>query len=316
MTHPPVPELPPGLPPEYAEAYRRGFERAYREASGEPLPVEELEDLAHAEGEAEVERTQQIEGLDRMLAEAPRREYAAPVHRGPERDRRSPWLVPLILVGLLLTLLVGAYLAGLVFSSSVESDGVAEPDEVVVPESGGAARDEPTPEEDESAAGGGAYRGRVDTVAISSAQATCTAPASVDAAGNEVTYEPGRAFDGDLTTAWRCPGSGSGESLELRLPQELRVAEVGLVAGYAKTDPRNGADRYAENNRITKVRWTFPDGTAVEQELDGSPDNRELQTVRIRPVLAGKVVLEVLTSTPGSRNTVAISEVRIGTPAD
>jgi len=323
MNRPSVPDLPPDLPPEYAEAYRRGFERAYREATGEPVPADQLEELAHAEGEAEVEveRTSRIEGLDGLLSAAPGEEYVdapAPVDEPSEPAERPAWLVPAILAGLVAALLLGAYLAGLVFSSSVDDTDLEaeEPDGVVIGDG--------TPAGSGNGSGGNgggqnadadAYQGRVDTVPVSASTASCIAPASVDAAGNEVTYEPGLAHDGDLTTAWRCPGSGTGESITLQLSQELQVAELGLVPGYAKTDPRSGADRYAENNRITMVRWTFPNGTVVEQELDGSPDNREMQTMRIEPVLANEVVLEVLSSDPGRRNTIAVSEVVIGTPA-
>jgi len=320
MNRPPVPELPPDLPPEYAEAYRRGFERAFREASGEPVPADRLEELARAEGEAEVEveRTTRIEGLDSLLAAAPEQEYEAPAEPAPEEtgpDGRPAWLVPAILAGLVATLLVGAYLAGLVFSSSVDDADLEaeEPTGVEIGEGGTAGSGDGDGSGQTS--GEGAYRGRVDTVPVTASTASCIAPASVDAAGNEVTYEPALSHDGDLTTAWRCPGSGSGESITLQLSRELQVAELGLVPGYAKTDPRNGADRYAENNRLTKVRWTFANGTTIDQELDGSPRNREMQTIRFRPVLAGEVVLEVLSSAPGRRNTVAVSEITVGTPA-
>lgn len=334
MPRPPVPDLPPDLPPEYADAYRRGFERAFREASGEALPVTAREELARAEGvaEVEVERTMRIEGLGGLLAsasaEAPEQGYVdqgyvdqpdlAAVERAP--SSRPAWLVPAILGGLVVALLLGAYLAGLVFSSSVDETDLEaeEPNGVVIGDggSGGTGSDDGNGNDGNGqTSGDDAYQGRVETVPINAAEASCIAPASVDAAGNEVTYEPALSHDGDLTTAWRCPGAGGGETITFQLSRELQVAELGLVPGYAKTDPRSGADRYAENNRLTKVRWTFPNGTTIEQELDGSPDNRDLQTIRFRPVLANEVVLEVLTSTPGSRNTIAVSEIVVGTPA-
>ena len=323
MTRRPVPDLPPDLPPEYADAYRRGFERAYREASGEPVTAGQLEELAHAEGEAEVqvERTAQIDGLEGLLAAAPAERYEAPWRSSPEPAprERPAWMVPAILAGIVAALLLGAYLAGLVFSSSVDDTDLeaGEPDGVVGDggsgsEGGGSGSDDGPGQ----SSGDDVYQGRVDTVPVTASTASCIAPASVDAAGNEVTYEPALSHDGDLTTAWRCPGDGAGESITLQLSKELQVAELGLVPGYAKTDPRNGADRYAENNRLTVVRWTFPDGDTIEQELDGSPDNREMQTIRIDPVLAHEVVLEVVSSTPGDRrNSIAVSEITIGTPA-
>jgi len=327
MNRRPVPDLPPDLPPEYADAYRRGFERAYREASGEPVTADQLEELAHAEGEAEVEveRTAQIDGLEGLLAAAPAGQYEAPWQSSsePAEPRERPaWMVPAILAGMVVALLLGAYLAGLVFSSSVDDTDLeaGEPDGVVVGDSDGGSGSEDGDSGSDTgsgqSSGDDAYQGRVDTVPVTASTASCIAPASVDAAGNEVTYEPALSHDGDLTTAWRCPGDGTGESVTLQLSKELQVAELGLVPGYAKTDPRNGADRYAENNRLTLVRWTFPNGDTIEQELDGSPDNREMQTIRIDPVLADEVVLEVLSVEPGRRNTVAVSEITVGTPAD
>ena len=127
-----------------------------------------------------------------------------------------------------------------------------------------------------------------------------------------MVYPPANTYDGDLTTAWRCNGTGVGQSLTLTLAEAGGIGEVGLVPGYAKTDPRSGVDRYAENNRITRVRWTFADGTSFVQRLDGTETNRELQTLRIPVTESDSVVLEVLASVRGPRNTMAVSEVRVG----
>ena len=54
------------------------------------------------------------------------------------------------------------------------------------------------------------------------------------------------------------------------------MGQVGLVPGYAKTDETNNADRFAENNRVKRVRWTIGD-TEVVQRMSGSPDDRNLQ---------------------------------------
>jgi hypothetical protein len=318
MSQPPYPDLPPDLPPEYAEAYRRGFERAYREALGEPLPADDLEGLAHAEAEAEVERTQRLESLDQLLQ--PEAEYAAPAARDAEKAKRPAWLVPALMAGAVVLLLLMAYFAGLIFSSSVDSTDLQteeEPTGIVMSEEG-----ETSPPAEETKPSkkprpskkpdGETYQGRTEVVPVSGSSASCTAPPSVDSAGNQVSYEPPLAYDGDLTTAWRCNGDGVGQTLTLNLPEEVRIGELGLVPGYAKTDPRSGADRYAENNRLTRVRWTFPDGTSFEQGLDGSPTNRDMQTFRIPLTAASEVTLEVLASAPGQRNTIAVSEIRIG----
>jgi hypothetical protein len=230
------------------------------------------------------------------------------------REPRPGWFVPALLGGLVLALVLGAYVIGRVFSSSVGDAEVQTegPERVVMGENG------------ESGAGGGkdngpaqkeardAYQGTVEIAAIGGASASCQAPSSVDAAGNEIGYPPTSAYDGDLTTAWRCNGTGVGQTISLTFAEPVEVGEVGLVPGYAKTDPASGVDRYAENNRITRVRWTFPDGTSVVQRLDGSPTNRSMQSLRVKPVQADSVTVEVLRTVRGARNTVAVSEVQIG----
>jgi hypothetical protein len=159
------------------------------------------------------------------------------------------------------------------------------------------------------------WEGEVAPVAATVVEASCKSDSSRDATGARVTYEPDMAVDDDPESAWRCPGDGVDESLVLDLGGSVRVAEVGLVPGYAKTDPADGTDRYAENRRLTIVRWRFDDGTTVEQELDPDPANRDLQTTRMPPTATSRLVMEIVASSDGSRDTVAVSDVRIATPA-
>jgi hypothetical protein len=345
-------ETPPDLPPEYAEAYRRGYERAYREAAGsdpglpaqrgpgdteetlvdvpavpahaaepaaeEPPPVQEPR---HVEEPAHVEEPEEQSAFDRLFAPVERAdpvEQPEPAHRGEthEDKDRPGWLVPLLLGALVIVLLVGAYGIGRVFSTSVDDADVStgKPDGVEVGDTPAGSEDS-TGEDAQGSQGSprpSRYQGRVNSAPIGSASASCQSPSSVDAAGNPVRYPPANLHDGDMSTAWRCGGGGVGETVTIKLPEQIRIGEVGLVPGYAKTDPRNGADRYAENNRITKVRWTFPGGASFVQTLDGSADNRSMQTRRIPATRAGEVVIEILDSVRGPRNTTAISEVRIG----
>ncbi|MGI8901130.1 MAG: NADase-type glycan-binding domain-containing protein [Nocardioides sp.] len=231
--------------------------------------------------------------------------------------------MPTILVVLVLVLLVGAYGIGRVLSSSVEdADVTAEvPDGVDIGDTAAVTRTprpqrprkpspsptvEPSPE---------TCAGAAETVLVGGASASCEAESSVDSAGNPVSYGPQLAHDQNPTTAWRCPGGGAGQSITLALPDGTEVVEVGLIPGYAKTDPASGVDRYAENNRITRVRWTFSQGTSVLQRLDGSATNRALQSRRIPVTDSDWVVLEVLASVPGSRDTIAVSEVSVGRAA-
>lgn len=158
------------------------------------------------------------------------------------------------------------------------------------------------------------YDGPVVAVEVTGSSATCQAGSSVDVAGNPVTYEPALAHDGDLSTAWRCPGAGRGERLVLTLPEGTVVAEVGLVPGYAKTDAVSGEDRYAQNNRITRVRWHFEDGSTYVQRMRGSARDRSLRTMRVPRSTTGSVELEILASQAGPRDTVAISEIRVAGP--
>jgi len=239
-----------------------------------------------------------------------------------------------ILVVLVLVLLGGAYGFGTQLSTSVaDTDvSVAVPDGVDIgeaddtgadgadgatrtprPAKSGSRSPSSSPSEEPSPR---VYRGKTRAAVVEGASASCETAPSVDSAGNPVSYAPAYAFDQDISTAWRCDGDGVGQSITLSLARDTRIAELGLVPGYAKTDSTSGADRYAENNRITSVRWTLLDGTSMDQDLDGSATNRALQTTRIPVTTSGSVVLEVLASTPGPRDTIAVSDIRIGAVAE
>jgi hypothetical protein len=86
---------------------------------------------------------------------------------------------------------------------------------------------------------------------------------------------------------------------------------VGLIPGYAKTDPASGTDRYAENNRISRVRWRLGNGVVITQRLDPSPTDREVQAIRVPRTVTGKVTLVIAAVRRGSKDTTAISSVVI-----
>jgi hypothetical protein len=55
------------------------------------------------------------------------------------------------------------------------------------------------------------------------AEASATAPDSVDDAGNPVGYDAANVLDGDPSTAWRVKGSGRGAVVAIRLPAPARI---------------------------------------------------------------------------------------------
>jgi hypothetical protein len=195
-------------------------------------------------------------------------------------------------------------------STSASASGQASPTR--------SSRQEPTepPTEQVSQSDlGPVWEGDVVPVTISSGSASCTARPGVDSAGKQVTYDVTNAYDADPTTAWRCEDRGVGQTLTLTLPSDTEVGEVGLIPGYAKNDPVTGTDRYAENNRITRVQWTLAGGVQVVQRLDPDPKDRQMQTIRVPRTATGSITLEILAVKRGPRNTTAISSIGIGSAA-
>ena len=104
-----------------------------------------------------------------------------------------------------------------------------------------------------------------------------TAAASTDArTGEPVTFEPAHLTDGDPTTCWRVDGDASGTSLTITFSEPVRLTEVGMVNGYAKSYP--GYDGYLLNRRVLAVHWVLDDGTSVTQRLG---IDRGMQTVPV-----------------------------------
>ncbi|MGH4023152.1 MAG: discoidin domain-containing protein [Pseudonocardiaceae bacterium] len=152
---------------------------------------------------------------------------------------------------------------------------------------------------------------------VASASASCVSSPSHDAGGTTVTYGPEKAVDGAADTAWRCEGAGVGHQLEVSFPGQMTLTGVGLVPGYAKTDAYDGTDRYAQNRRISAVRYTFDDGGSVVQNFD-TGTYRGLQTIALPNVATSHLTITVLGSVAGEATNgqppsdkVAISEVAV-----
>ena len=142
--------------------------------------------------------------------------------------------------------------------------------------------------------------------------ATCQADPGVDSAGETVTYEPELTLDGLLDTAWRCPGSAVGVSLTYTFDTPVTVTEVGLVPGYAKVDPSDGTDRFAENRTVTAVTWRFEGGETHLQSIASPGPTMATETLPTG-VTTTRFVLEIAdTGNPtAERDFTAISDVQI-----
>ncbi len=213
--------------------------------------------------------------------------------------RRSvvPWLIAFLVLAVL-ALTGGALLL-------LQPSGDKEPNDVNDGDPRGTSQSETRDTTDPPA-------GEVSTLEPTQVAVPATAPASADEDGNRVTFQATNMLDGDPRTSWRMAGDGSGSTINLQFEDPVTVTEVGLVNGYAKTDPPH--DWYGGNRRITSVVWVFDDGTEVNQDL--RDDNRELQTAPVSGVETTSVELRIVDVTepgsgPDARDYTAVSEIAI-----
>lgn len=289
------PEYPDAPPPEVPEEFAATYRDAYRRAMESDDPVAPVAVPRAAEP---------------VAAAIPDLEEGATTGLRPAADwRTSRWFLPVLVAVSALMLVLAAYAVGMAVSGDDEP-GPARPGPTRGPAAEGSPRDAPSPAAS-TPTSPGRWTDPVGAVSVDAVSADCTAAPSTDAAGRRVTYVPGNAIDRKVQTAWRCAGTAVGEKLTLRIVDGADITEVGLIPGYAKTDPESGADRYAENNRITKVRWTFGDDVSFVQRLDPDPSSRAVQLMRVPRTNTDTVTLEILSVAPGPRNTTAISEIAV-----
>lgn len=143
--------------------------------------------------------------------------------------------------------------------------------------------------------------------------ASDTAPASTDGAGNPVTYLPSNVIDGDVETAWRTPGDGLGERVTLLFDTPVDLTRIGLIPGYAKTDPETGVDRFFQHRIITEVRYLIPGVHPKTQTFSPEPVP---QSVHLRVTTSRITVVITGTTEAGGLDYTAISEIYVyGVPA-
>ena len=297
---------PPEVPEEFAAAYRAAYEQALAAQTVGAQHRDESDDAAEAdldEADLPVRR-----GPIRVGTHRTEEVYDDEAPTWFERIRDSQWFVPLLLALLALLLILGAYAVGRRFAGEVAGDNEpgAEPSVVI-----GEGETEGAQPVTNQKPGKGAWDGKVVRIGNVKAAAGCTSKAGVDASGEKVAYDGGNLTDGRADTTWRCDGSAIGEKITFDLGRDVSIGEVGLIPGYAKTDEANKADRFAENNRVTRVRWTIGE-TRVVQRMSGKPDDRSLQLLRVPRTTTDTIELEILAVAKGARDTTAISEIQLG----
>ena len=124
---------------------------------------------------------------------------------------------------------------------------------------------------------------------------TCALDGPTDPAGDPLTLEPSRALDGDPATSWTCRADGSTMAMTMTWADPIEVTEVGLLPGLDLFGPGNGADRWVQNRRVERVRWSFDD-EEVDQDFD--VEERTVQTVAVETTTT-TITLEVLATVPG-----------------
>ena len=125
--------------------------------------------------------------------------------------------------------------------------------------------------------------------------ASDTAPPSTDNAGDRTTFKATNALDGFPDTAWRAEGDASGETVRLTFPVAVHVLRIGLIPGYAKTDPAAGIDRFVQNRKVVEVRYEFDDGTTATQTFTPSATMQYISVdVRTRTI-----IIRIVRTAPG-----------------
>ena len=216
-----------------------------------------------------------------------------PTHRRPRRHRPG-WIRPPMLLSL------GAIAAAVVAVMAMSSMFSGDRPDVQVEAGGGtipATTSVPTP--------------TVRQLQPAAITASAVADPAPDACGQQVTYQPENAFDGDPITAWRPPESqAAGHFLDVEFANDVTVTRVGLVPGYAKRDPCSGRDYFITNRRILTAEWRFDNGETVLQTF--RIDNASLQFIDLPAVRSRhvKVTIREVTSHNGL-DFAAVSDLQV-----
>ena len=157
------------------------------------------------------------------------------------------------------------------------------------------------------------WTGAVEQVRATGVQASCTAPTQTGADGSPVPSDADRVLDGELSTGWRCDGSGVSQTLSFSFPPGTTVVGVRMTNGYTKTV--RGTDLYPQYRRLSRVTWSFPQLDNAYFLHNLADEDEGLQEIRIPPTSAdGGMQLQVTAATdPGdsgaTRDAIVVTEV-------
>ena len=149
------------------------------------------------------------------------------------------------------------------------------------------------PEETEN--GGETYldfsgKGNLDSIRVSNA---------VDSAKNScdeiVRYRLANIVDDRPDTTWQVAGTGMGQWVKLQYEEPIKVSRVGLVPGYAKTDPCDETDRFYQMYVVREARIEFSNGSSVEATFEREP---KMQYVDVPDTRTDYVRVEILETYP------------------
>jgi serine/threonine protein kinase len=140
--------------------------------------------------------------------------------------------------------------------------------------------------------------------------ASRVAPSRTDAAGHLVNYLPSNVVDGNVETAWRTGGNGHGATLRLLFDGPVDIVRIGLIPGYAKSDPETGVNRFEQDRVISKVRYLIPGLAPTTKEFRPEPFPQYVNV----SATASRVTVRILATTkPGGvgGDYTAISEIYV-----
>ena len=210
-----------------------------------------------------------------------------------------------ILIGFSVVFLLAAVgvLGWVLVSSSGEDEVVAAEQGNDISGSQKASLEGPTKPDDDSAEGG-------DAAATNMALSEAREP---------LAYSGEQLIDGDENFGWGASmGDAAGATADMQFSGPVKLATVGLTPGYTRLAPRSKAGcqtvvAFPYQRFVQAVRWTFDDGSSVEQSFDQRP---EMQTKPV-DVTTSSVKLTILsTARPaGADDETVISEAAFtGTP--